>query len=217
MRARCRAPVWFRRMRPAAAMGRRLTGRAHRAHRLRRPLRAPARRGDGAPPAPVWHRRPPRASGPLPTCCVAAPASWPDVLVLPVASAAPRLLHVVLHDCHDHVVRDAALARTVVIQNVTEPRPALLHQVPPEHALSGGVGERDAGVKSLAEKAQFTIHNSHVTKPRRPSVDIRPGRRPRPAGWWIEGSSWLPRMHVLSRPPGRRPRRGRSPASIPRA
>jgi hypothetical protein len=36
------------------------------------------------------------------------------------------------------VVRDAALARTVVVQNVTEPKPALLHELPRSVAFQVG-------------------------------------------------------------------------------
>jgi hypothetical protein len=49
------------------------------------------------------------------------------VLVVRFAGGASGLLDLVL-DHRDHrVVGDAALARTVVVQNVTEPKPALLH------------------------------------------------------------------------------------------
>jgi hypothetical protein len=58
------------------------------------------------------------------------------VLVLGVARRATRLLHVVL-DHRDHrVIGDAALARTIVVQNVTEPNPALLHELPRSAALA---------------------------------------------------------------------------------
>ena len=52
------------------------------------------------------------------------------VFVIDVARRAPRLLHVVTHDRDDRVIGHAALTRTVVIQDVTEPKPALLHEVP---------------------------------------------------------------------------------------
>jgi hypothetical protein len=52
------------------------------------------------------------------------------VFVLRVARRAPRLLDIV-RDHRDHrMVGDAALTRTVVIQNVTEPKPALIHENP---------------------------------------------------------------------------------------
>jgi hypothetical protein len=57
------------------------------------------------------------------------------VFVLGVARAAPRLLDVVLDHGDDDVIGDAALPRAVVIQNVTEPRPALLHQIPPDESF----------------------------------------------------------------------------------
>ena len=52
------------------------------------------------------------------------------VFVLGVTRRAPCLLDVVL-DHRDHrMVGDAALARTVVVENVTEPKPALIHVSP---------------------------------------------------------------------------------------
>jgi hypothetical protein len=49
------------------------------------------------------------------------------VFVVGVAGCAAGLLHLVV-DHRDHrMVGDAALTRTIVVQNVTEPRPALLH------------------------------------------------------------------------------------------
>ena len=58
-----------------------------------------------------------------------APRRYPRLLVFMVriAGGAARLLDLVL-DHRDHrVVGDAALTRTIVVQNVTEPKPALLH------------------------------------------------------------------------------------------
>ncbi len=52
------------------------------------------------------------------------------VIVIAVAGRAPCLLHLVFDHRDDHVIGYAALPRTVVVQNVTEPRPALLHQFP---------------------------------------------------------------------------------------
>ena len=53
------------------------------------------------------------------------------VFVLRVARGAPRLLHGVVDHRHDRVIGNAALTRTVVVQNVTEPKPALLHENSP--------------------------------------------------------------------------------------
>ena len=52
------------------------------------------------------------------------------VLVLGVARGAPRLPDVVLNHRDNHMVGEAALARAVIVQNVTEPKPALLHELP---------------------------------------------------------------------------------------
>jgi hypothetical protein len=44
-----------------------------------------------------------------------------------IAGRAAGLLHLVIDHRDDGVVGDAALTRAVVVQNVTEPKPALLH------------------------------------------------------------------------------------------
>jgi hypothetical protein len=52
------------------------------------------------------------------------------VLVLRVTRGTPGLFHLVANHGDDGVVCDSALAGTVVIHDVTEPRLALLHQAP---------------------------------------------------------------------------------------
>jgi hypothetical protein len=52
------------------------------------------------------------------------------VLMVRVARGASRLLHRVVDHRDDGVIGDPALARTIVVENVTEPNPALLHEVP---------------------------------------------------------------------------------------
>jgi hypothetical protein len=52
------------------------------------------------------------------------------VLMVRVAGGAASLLHLVFNHGDDRMIRDAALARTIVVQNVTEPNPALLHELP---------------------------------------------------------------------------------------
>jgi hypothetical protein len=49
------------------------------------------------------------------------------VFVVGIAGRAAGLLHLVVDHRYNGVVGDAALTRTVVVQNVTEPKPALLH------------------------------------------------------------------------------------------
>jgi hypothetical protein len=49
------------------------------------------------------------------------------VFMVGVAGRAARLLHLVIDHRDDGVVGDTALTRAVVVQNVTEPKPALLH------------------------------------------------------------------------------------------
>src|SRR5258706_584359 len=66
------------------------------------------------------------------------------VLVIGVARRAARLLDVVA-DHRDHgVVGDTSLARTVIVQNVTKPRLALLHQKLPTDPRWQGKGLRKA-------------------------------------------------------------------------
>jgi len=52
------------------------------------------------------------------------------VLVIRIAGGAARLLHLVLDHGDHRMIGDPALARTVVVKNVTEPNPALLHELP---------------------------------------------------------------------------------------
>jgi hypothetical protein len=54
------------------------------------------------------------------------------VIVLRVARRAPGLLYVRTHHSHHRVVREPPLARTVIVQNVTKPKLALLHQKLPK-------------------------------------------------------------------------------------
>jgi hypothetical protein len=58
------------------------------------------------------------------------------VLVIRLARRATRLLHLVVDHRDDGVVGDAALARAIVVENVTEADPALLHQLPRSDFLS---------------------------------------------------------------------------------
>jgi hypothetical protein len=50
------------------------------------------------------------------------------VFVLRLARRAARLLHVGPNHRHHHVVGEAAFPRAIVVQNVTKPKLALLHQ-----------------------------------------------------------------------------------------
>jgi hypothetical protein len=61
------------------------------------------------------------------------------VFVIRVARRAASLLHLVFDHRDDRVIGDAALARTIVVQNVTEPKPALLHELPRSRSFSGGI------------------------------------------------------------------------------
>ena len=62
------------------------------------------------------------------------------IFVVRVAGGAACLLHLVFNHRDDRMIRDAALARTVVVQNVTEPNPALLHELPRSDAFRVGWG-----------------------------------------------------------------------------
>jgi hypothetical protein len=72
------------------------------------------------------------------------------VFVLGVAGGASRLPNIVLDHGDDDVVGNAALARAVIVQNVTEPKPALLHELPRNGSfqleLKTGAGRRYSGV-----------------------------------------------------------------------
>jgi len=57
------------------------------------------------------------------------------VFMVRVARGAARLLHLIINHRHDRVIGDAAFTRTIVVQNVTKPKPALLHLIPPEPFL----------------------------------------------------------------------------------
>jgi hypothetical protein len=59
------------------------------------------------------------------------------VFMLGVARAAACLLHFVVDHGDHRMIGDAALARTVVVKNVTEPNPALLHKYPGALSLVG--------------------------------------------------------------------------------
>jgi hypothetical protein len=59
------------------------------------------------------------------------------VLVIRLARRAARLLHFVVDHRNDGVVGDAALARAIVVENVTEADPALLHYSPGAISLQG--------------------------------------------------------------------------------
>jgi hypothetical protein len=50
------------------------------------------------------------------------------VFVVCIARGAAGLLHRVIHHRDHHVIGEPAFAGTVIVQNVTEPRLALLHQ-----------------------------------------------------------------------------------------
>jgi hypothetical protein len=72
------------------------------------------------------------------------------VLVLGFAGCAPGLLDLRADHRHDDVIREASLARTVVIEDVTKPKLALLHQELPNGTSLAGKGIAK-GVFILAE------------------------------------------------------------------
>jgi hypothetical protein len=77
------------------------------------------------------------------------------IFVVRVAGGAACLLHLVFDHRDDRMIRDAALARTVVVQNVTEPNPALLHELPRSDAFRVGRVKSDVKAHfSLAESPQ---------------------------------------------------------------
>jgi hypothetical protein len=61
------------------------------------------------------------------------------VFMIRIAGRAARLLHLIVDHGDDGVIGDTSLAWTIVIDDVTEPKPALLHEALPEvRILSGG-------------------------------------------------------------------------------
>src|SRR2546421_304042 len=85
------------------------------------------------------------------------------VVVARVTRRAARLLDVVSDHRHDGVIRHASLARTVVVQNVTEPRLPLLHQISRRDRWRGK-GLRKAEV-ILAELARTVQPASNLLQP----------------------------------------------------
>ena len=59
------------------------------------------------------------------------------VFVLGVARRAPRLLHIRTDHRDNGMVGHPPLARTVIVQNVTKPKLALLHQALPKKTSGG--------------------------------------------------------------------------------
>jgi hypothetical protein len=57
--------------------------------------------------------------------------------VLRVARRATRLLDLLADHGDDGVVGDTALARAIVVQDVTKPKLALLHEIPRRALLAG--------------------------------------------------------------------------------
>jgi hypothetical protein len=47
--------------------------------------------------------------------------------MIDVTGRAARLLHLIVNHSNDDMIGDAALTRTIVVQYVTKPKPALLH------------------------------------------------------------------------------------------
>jgi hypothetical protein len=59
------------------------------------------------------------------------------VFMLGLARGAAGLLHIRTNHCHNSVVGHAAFTRTIIVQNVTKPKLALLHQTLPKEPLAG--------------------------------------------------------------------------------
>lgn len=76
------------------------------------------------------------------------------VLVLRVAGNAARLFDLVVDHRHDGVIGYAALARTIIVQHVTRPEPALLHALPrrPFRSLEGREAEHCARLKTVRRR-----------------------------------------------------------------
>ena len=68
------------------------------------------------------------------------------VLVVRVAGRATGLLHLVFNHRDDGVIGDAPFPRTVVVYDVTEPKPALLHELPRSESFQVGCRKRTVQV-----------------------------------------------------------------------
>ena len=73
------------------------------------------------------------------------------VFVLGVTRGAACLLHRVFNHRDDRVIRDSPFARTVIVHDVTEPKPALLHELPRNcFFLPSAVQRWDVGIDVVA-------------------------------------------------------------------
>src|SRR6185312_9311387 len=115
------------------------------------------------------------------------------VLVVGVARRAPRLLDVVADHGDDHVIGHAAFTRAIVIQNVTKPRLALLHQNSRTEPLTN---PRREGEKVRRCRHGSTTRSHCSTTSPLPTVPP-----PRPPAPWTAVS--------LAPPPTRAPSRAR--------
>src|SRR5688500_12818774 len=103
------------------------------------------------------------------------------VLVVRVARRAARLLDGILNHRDNHVIGNAALARTIVVENVTEPNPALLHELPRSRFRQVGFAKESAGCPGSVTK-ELPNPKSQIPAP---GVSVRPD--PLPA--LLEGSA----------------------------
>src|SRR5258706_6711635 len=121
---------------------------------------------------------------------LAARRRYPGLLVfvIRVARRAASLLHLVFDHRDDRVIGDAALARTIVVQNVTEPKPALLHELPRSRSFSGGIVPLDyaPGTLSLAEGVKGGGESEFTQKIPNPKYQIQTSL----AYWDLELGIW---------------------------
>lgn len=97
------------------------------------------------------------------------------VWMIGVARGAARLFDGVCDHRDDRVVRDPPLARTVVVENVTEPKPALLHELPRTDSFQVGMEKMKMKVSGQCNTAGFNPRPA--ARPVRPTIGSRATRR----------------------------------------
>src|SRR3954470_14981498 len=97
--------------------------------------------------------------------------------VIGVARRAAHLLHVVTDHRHDYVVGHAPLARTIIVQNVTKPKLALLHQRSRRYRWQGMNCERRPNISRGRRGRPATL------APRPTGPEPRPARSTAASVW----------------------------------
>src|SRR5205085_821359 len=130
------------------------------------------------------------------------------VSVLGVARRAARLLHVGPDHRDDRVVGESPLTRTIIVQNVTKPKLALLHQLTPERISRAGKGiaKGEAILAELVSEWQPAAVSPELAPA---TLRAPPARRAPPTARSIAASVSPPPTPARSRDPRCQARTGR--------